>query len=261
MAALLVAIAVMGVAMTVLLPAWRLQTQRENEEELVFRGRQYVRAVQLFQRKYAAAYPPDVDTLIRLKFLRKKYTDPMVKDGEFEILYQGSIVAGSQLQGRGGPQAVPTPGAGGPGPVTVTFDSRSGVVTQSGQVRVGGVVGPRGGVVGVRSKSIEPSIRVYNGATHYNEWQFVFVPRPTTPGMRGGPGGRGGVMPGGGPGGQGVGVGSGGGRGMGPGGGFPGDPGGMGQRGGGRGGQGGPGRGGQGGGQPPSQRGGRGQIS
>ncbi len=116
MAALLVAIAVMGVAMTVALPAWRQQTQREKEEELIFRGRQYVRAVQLFQRKYAAAYPPDVDLLVRLKFLRKKYTDPMVKDGEFEILYQGSPMAVTvPVQGRGGAQAAPTPGASGAG--------------------------------------------------------------------------------------------------------------------------------------------------
>ncbi len=265
MAALLVAIAVMGVAMTVALPAWRQQTQREREEELIFRGRQYVRAVQLFQRRYAAAYPPDVDFLVRQKFLRKKYTDPMVKDGEFEVLYQGSPMAITvPVQGRGGPQATPTPGARGAGQSTFTFDSRSGAVVQGGQPRTGGVVGPRGGVLGVRSKSTDMSLRVYNGRTHYNEWEFMFVPRATGPGMRGGQGGPGGGMPGGGRGGQG----------MGPGGGFPGDPGGMGQRGGGqggpgrggqgspgRGGQGGPGRGGQGGTQPQPQRGGRGPGS
>jgi type II secretory pathway pseudopilin PulG len=226
MAALLVAIAVMGVAMTVALPAWRQQTQREREEELIFRGRQYVRAVQLFQRRYAAAYPPDVDVLVRQKFLRKRYTDPMAKDGEFEILYQGSMMAGTPLQGRGGSRGVPTPGPGGAGQSAFTFDSRSGAVTQTSQPRIGGVVGPRGGVLGVRSKSTEPSIRVYNGATHYNEWVFLFVPRATVPGMRGGQGGPGGGMPGGG-----------------------------------RGGQGGPGRGGPGGAQPQPQRGGRGQIS
>jgi hypothetical protein len=154
-----------------------------------------------------------------------------VKDGEFEILYQGSPLAGGQVQGRGGAQTAPTPGAGGVGQSAFTFDSRSGAVqVQGGQGRAGGVVGARGGVVGVRSKSIEPSIRVYNGATHYNEWLFIFVPRTPVPGMRGGPGGRGG-------------------QGMGPGGGFQGNPGGMGQR------------GGQGGGQSPQQRGGRGQSS
>lgn len=244
MAALLVAIAVMGVAMTVALPAWRQQTQREKEEELIFRGRQYVRAVQLFQRRYAAAYPPDVDVLVRQKFLRKEYTDPMVKDGEFEILYQGSMIASTPLQGRGGPQGVPTPGAGGAGQSAFTFDSRSGAVTQAGQPRMGGVGGPRGGVLGVRSKSTEPSIRVYNGATHYNEWVFLFVPRATVPGMRGGQGGPGG----GGRGGQGIGSG----------GVYQTEPDGMGQRGGGRGGQGGPGRGSPGGAQPQPQRGGRG---
>ena len=259
MAALLVAIAVMGVAMTVALPAWRQQTQREKEEELIFRGRQYVRAVQLFQRKYAAAYPPDVDLLVRLKLLRRKYTDPMVKDGEFEILYQGSPMSVTvPVQGRGGAQTSPTPGAGGAGQSAFTFDSRSGAVVQGGQPRTGGVVGPRGGVLGVRSKSTETSIRVFEGATHYNEWRFLFVARATVPGQRGGQGGPGGGgMPGGGRGGQG----------MGPGGDFQGGPGGMGQRGGG---QGGPGRGGQGGGpgrggpgaaQPQPQRGGRGQIS
>jgi type II secretory pathway pseudopilin PulG len=222
MAALLVAIAVMGVAMTVALPAWRQQTQREKEEELIFRGRQYVRAVQLFQRKYAAAYPPDVDLLVRLKLLRKKYTDPMVKDGEFEILYQGSSMAVAPLQGRGGPQAAPTPGASGAGQPAFAFDSRSGAVVQGGQPRTGGVVGPRGGVLGVRSKSTETSIRVFEGATHYNEWRFLFVARATVPGQRGGQGGPGGGMPGGGRGGQG----------MGP-----------------------------GGAQPQPQRGGRGQIS
>jgi len=244
MAALLVAIAVMGVAMTVALPAWRQQTQREREEELIFRGRQYVRAVQLFQRQYAAAYPPDVDFLVRQKFLRKKYTDPMVKDGEFEILYQGSPMAviSVPVQGRGGAQATPAPQSGGALQPAFTFDSRSGAVVQGGQPRAGGVVGPRGGVVGVRSKSTEPSIRIYNGATHYNEWRFLFEPRITGPGQRGGQGGPGVGTPGGG-------------RGMGPGAGFQGGQGGMGQRGGG---QGGPGRGSPGVAQPQPQRGGRG---
>jgi type II secretory pathway pseudopilin PulG len=237
MAALLVALAVMAVAMTIALPAWRHQTQREKEEELIFRGRQYVRAVQLFQRRYAAAYPPDVDVLVKQKFLRRKYADPMVKDGEFEILYQTSIIAGSPAQGRGGTQPGQAPSSGRPGQPSITFDSRSGAVTLSGQTRVGGVAGPRGGVIGVRSKSMEPSIRTYNGAAQYNEWLFMFVPRAATPGMRGGPGGTGGGMPGGR-----------GGQGMGPGGGFPGGPGGA-------------GRGGQGGAQPPPQRGGRGQGS
>ena len=49
MAALLVALAVTAVLMSVALPVWRHDMQREKEEELVFRGQQYVRAIRLFQ--------------------------------------------------------------------------------------------------------------------------------------------------------------------------------------------------------------------
>ena len=36
----------------------------------------------------------------------------------------------------------------------------------------------RGGVMGVASKSKDTSIRIYNGRTHYNEWQFVTWCKP-----------------------------------------------------------------------------------
>ena len=77
MAALLVAIAVMGVLMSAILPAWKTLVQREREEELVFRGEQYARAVGLFQRKFAGAFPPSVDVLVQQKFLRRAYKDPV----------------------------------------------------------------------------------------------------------------------------------------------------------------------------------------
>src|SRR5512140_3483405 len=138
MAALLVAVAVMTVAMTVAMPVWKQAVQREREEELVFRGRQYVRALQLYQRKFVAAYPPDVDTLVNQKFLRKKFTDPMVEDGKFEVLYQGSRVMVNI--GPGGVSPGQRSGQpGGPGstfPGSVTFDSGSGAITQGPPGRV-----------------------------------------------------------------------------------------------------------------------------
>jgi type II secretory pathway pseudopilin PulG len=235
MAALLVAIGVLAVLMTVALPTWRQMVQREKEEELIFRGRQYVRAISLFQRKYAASYPPSVDILLSQHYLRKKYKDPMTADGEFQILYQMSAQQ-TPGTGRGGTQNQGQPGAGGRG--------GSGFGSQGGGSFGGGTLGPQGGMVGVASKSTDTSIRLYNGRNHYNEWQFIFVPtvmpgqgRPGMPGA----GGRGGMSPGG--------VGPGGGRGMGPGGGR-----GMGGRGMGPGGGTGPG------GQfPQGGRGGRGQ--
>jgi len=48
----------------------------------------------------------------------------------------------------------------------------------------------RGGVMGVASKSKAESIRIYNGRTHYNEWQFVYTVQTTAPGQGGAPGGQ-----------------------------------------------------------------------
>jgi type II secretory pathway pseudopilin PulG len=197
MAALLVAIAVLAIGMTVALPAWRQAAQREKEAELVFRGQQYVRAIQLFQRKFAAAYPPSIDVLVSQKFLRKKYQDPMVEDGEFEVLYQGSLVGLNPGQSAGTGAQGQRPGRGGAS-TSFTFNTGSGAVTQGAPA--GAATGPRGGMIGVRSKSTAESIRIYNGATHYNDWLFIFMPALTGRGRGGGPGlgpGRGPGIPGG----------------------------------------------------------------
>jgi type II secretory pathway pseudopilin PulG len=191
MAALLVAIAVMAVGMTVALTAWRQAMQREREAELVFRGQQYVRALQLYQRKFAAAYAPSIDLLVTQKFLRKKYKDPMVEDGEFEVLYQGSQVRLNAGQGQVISVGQQGQGQGGPTPA-LTFDSQSGASTLGTLPTNAG--GPRGGVIGVRSRSTAESIRIYNGGTHYNEWLFVFNLAATgrgqaRPGLGTGPGG------------------------------------------------------------------------
>jgi hypothetical protein len=91
MAALLVAMAAMAIAMTVAMPVWRTTSQREKEAELVFRGEQYARALALFQRRFPGATPPDIDTLVNLRLLRKKYKDPMTGD-DFQVLGAGDAL-------------------------------------------------------------------------------------------------------------------------------------------------------------------------
>ena len=63
MAALLVAMAVMAIAMSALLPVWHTLTVREKESELMWRGQQYDRAIQLYRKKNAAPGPPNLDAL------------------------------------------------------------------------------------------------------------------------------------------------------------------------------------------------------
>ena len=199
MAALLVGIGAMAVMASVAMPIWRTVVQREREEELVFRGQQYVRAIRLFQRKYANAYPPNLDVLVREKFLRKKYKDPMTEDGEFQLLYQGMVLAQQQpgqgsrsgpLVSRGqGPGSGSFPGGSPPGSGAAPFAQQAGrggagtgVGTGQG-VRAGGPLGARGGIMGVASKSTAKSIRLYNGRNFYNEWQFVYLAAAARPGL------------------------------------------------------------------------------
>src|SRR5262249_36618010 len=117
MAALIIGMAVMANVMTAAMPVWKHAAQREKEEELVFRGEQYVHAIALFQRKYANAYPPNIDLLVQQKFLRKKYKDP-ITGGDFVPLTQASQQGGVQAGGpqRGGP--TPTPAGPGAQPAT-----------------------------------------------------------------------------------------------------------------------------------------------
>lgn len=239
MAALLVAMSVMAVMMTIALPVWNTQAKREKEAELVFRGEQYARAIALYQRKFANALPPSVDVLVNEKYLRKKYKDP-ITGGDFQLLSGASVqanagVSGGQVgqAGQGGAQG----GAAGRGTGTGT-----GIGSGSGQLGSGSMGGRGttttgtgsnfglgagvgagaggtvpGGLMGVTSKSTEKSLRLYNGRGAYNEWTFVAVQRnlaagqggegsatPGGPGGRAGQGGRGQQTPGRGTGGPGT---------------------------------------------------------
>jgi type II secretory pathway pseudopilin PulG len=194
MAAVLVSIAVLTILMSAAMPVWRHQAQREKEAELVFRGNQYAQAIRLYQRKAGpGTYPPSIDILVQQRFLRKKFKDPMVADGEFQVISPGSVPGqGQQPGGRAGGQ---NPGTG---------RGQAPQAQQPAGTPGGGSTSPfagTGAVMGVVSKSRESSIMIYRGMTHYNEWQFLGVQtggRPGGPGQ-GRPGGPGGVgAPGGG---------------------------------------------------------------
>jgi type II secretory pathway pseudopilin PulG len=205
MAALLVALSVMAIALTVALPVWKTAAKREKETELIFRGQQYVRAIGLFQRKYANANPPNLDILLNERFLRKKYKDPMTKDGEFQVLYASNQAA---VAGQ-----VPQQGQQGTSKPTATPPSSTSGVPATG-IDAGGTpsAGAQGGIIGVVSKSKDSSLRLYNGRSKYNEWVFVYqaatnrvtapggAQRPGLPPGRSGPGnlpGGPGIRPGG----------------------------------------------------------------
>jgi len=78
--------------MSVALPVWHTMAQREKEEELIFRGEQYARAIALFQRRFPGAVPPTLQVLLDAHLLRKKYKDPMTND-DFQLIGPNDNVA------------------------------------------------------------------------------------------------------------------------------------------------------------------------
>jgi len=227
MVVLLVVMAVMAVGMSALLPTWRQQAIREKEEELVFRGNQYARALVLYSRKNGNQLPNTIEALYSGKYLRKKYKDPITED-DFGLTPAG------QPPGAAGGRGAPAGQAGGGRGASPTQQTGGGRAGGSG---LGAPAGSQivGSIQGVYSKSTDTSIRVYQNQQRYIDWPFTVQTAQLQMGTaRGaGPGGQ-----------QGRGDGRGGtqgpGRGDGRGGVQGGPPGGGGVRGGGA-----PGRGGQ----------------
>ena len=191
MAGLLVAIAVMGIAMSMLMPTWRTWAKREKEAELIFRGEQYMRAIELYQRQFAGAYPADMKMLVDQRFLRKLYTDPMTNDGMFEVLTQASVRAAPG-------QAAPVTGMPALGQqqqfsgVTRVDQDTSSPTPFSRAARESNE--GAGGIIGVVSSSTDSSMALYGGRDRYDEWLFVYLPQAAQPGLGTGVPGQGGTV-------------------------------------------------------------------
>src|SRR5213592_1506541 len=84
-------------------PAYQMQAKREREKELIFRGEEYSRAIQKFQRKFMI-YPPSVDALVQtngLRFLRRAYKDPITgKDFRLIRINPDGSLSGSKVFGQ-----------------------------------------------------------------------------------------------------------------------------------------------------------------
>jgi len=65
--------------------------ERDREVEMVHRGKQYVRAIKLYYKKFGA-YPPNMDALEKtseIRFLRKRYKDPITGKDEWHLIHFG----------------------------------------------------------------------------------------------------------------------------------------------------------------------------
>lgn len=84
-------VAILVLSLAVAVPKVREDIQRDRDEETMQRGKQYIRAVQLYYRKFHA-YPPSADALVKtndIRFLRKKYVDPTTGKDEWKPVQFG----------------------------------------------------------------------------------------------------------------------------------------------------------------------------
>ncbi len=134
----LVVVLILSIFLLAAVPLWNSEVQREREEELLFRARQYVRAIGFYLKAHNNLYPQNLEVLYQEKFLRQPYPDPLSADGRWDLVYQalGSrkllIVAGEQA---------------------ARFQAR-------------------GVLIGVCCTCPDTGFREYRGKKHYNEWAF-----------------------------------------------------------------------------------------
>ena len=188
-----------------MLPKYVFEGQRIKEEELIFRGEQYQRGIQLFVRRFGR-YPSSLEELEdtnQIRFIRKLYPDPMTEEGEWRLVHIGpnatfydsvhvtggatgssgseddpygqartdpfNLTGRSSEQGFGeaGDEGDPaTRASGNPSP---TQQPRAANPVQSGPQTFGG-----GGIAGVASMNEGKAIKVVGGFTYYNEWEFLY---------------------------------------------------------------------------------------
>lgn len=125
-------------ALSVAAPRVAKELRREREVEAIHRGNEYVRAVQLYYRKFGR-YPGTMDQLEKstnIRFLRQKYTDPLTNKADWKLIHIGE--AKTTVKGFfGQPLAGLPSGAGGLGAASSMVSGQQGAT-------VGGASGSTG---------------------------------------------------------------------------------------------------------------------
>lgn len=99
-------VAVLAISLVTIVPTIKFVMKRDAEQEMVHRGEQYRRAVRRYYRKMGS-YPATLDVLENtndMRFLRKRYKDPMNHNQDFKVLTQIDLMKamGTSLSGNGG---------------------------------------------------------------------------------------------------------------------------------------------------------------
>lgn len=201
--ALMIMVTVMLISLTAALPNIYQEGQREREEEAIFRGEQYARAIYLFHHA-AGRYPTSVKELLNtngVHYLRQAYRDPLSPNGRWRFIHAtaGGIVIDSWNQPLTPPNAQNTGTSAFSNQGVSENNQNTGENTSTGQnasqnsqkkpkhppsscdsskdssssSQTSALMGAF--IVGVAPCNDRQSIRIYgqNHEDHYDEWEFM----------------------------------------------------------------------------------------
>lgn len=189
------------ISLTVALPDIYTAGQRAREEELIFRGNEYARAILLYHRQFNK-FPQTVDDLLKrtngYRFLRHPYPDPMTRSGKWRFIHANAagvvfdsktLTPPPQKTGQGATNTgnTSTDQANAPGLANLTGQASSseqaGPTTGQSQQETGSAGNEVKGafIVGVASTSTHKSIRVWNSKERYDLWEFLGIVTTAAP--------------------------------------------------------------------------------
>src|ERR1700679_20094 len=106
--AVVVMVALLLIALSVAAPVVARQLRRDKEIESQHRMNEYVRAIQLYQRRFPGQYPATIKVLENtnnIRFLRQVYVDPLTGKADYKLIHQGEqktkihVFFGQELDG------------------------------------------------------------------------------------------------------------------------------------------------------------------
>jgi type II secretory pathway pseudopilin PulG len=199
--AVLLTMTLLLILLSVEAPRIAQQIKRDKEEEMIHRGKDYATAVKRFVHKNGGRYPVSVEQLENtnhVRFLRKKYVDPMTGDSDWKMVHVGEAqvnipapnpgLSGGGGQNPGlfnsGPGGNPPPGTPPTGqaqtqnPPTGQQQNQAGGTGQLGSLTTSGIGNGQtvggGQIMGVASVSKGHAIKEFNDKDEYDQWYFVY---------------------------------------------------------------------------------------
>jgi type II secretory pathway pseudopilin PulG len=159
-------LAIIILTLSIAAPKVAKEIQRDRELETVQRGKQYIRAIKLYYKKFGA-YPPNIDALVKtneIRFLRRRYLDPTTGKDDWKPIhfgqaktqstgFFGQAIAGSALAGLGpsggnGVAGATTLGSGSTGSGSFFNSSNSATGTSTATGSTGSSTDPTAGAGG-----------------------------------------------------------------------------------------------------------------